>query len=48
VAEQIEEEVLTRSAVELFDVIGEEGIGRYTIDKELGALQEDWGCDQSL
>jgi ferritin len=38
VAEQIEEEVLTRRAVELFDVIGEEGIGRYTIDKALGAL----------
>ena len=40
VAEQIEEEVLTRRAVELFDVIGEEGIGLYTIDKELGALKE--------
>ena len=38
VAEQIEEEVLTRRALELFDVIGEEGIGHYTIDKELGAL----------
>ena len=40
VAEQIEEEVLTHRAVELFDVIGEEGIGRYTIDKALGALQD--------
>ena len=40
VAEQIEEEVLTRRAVELFDVIGEEGIGRYTIDKALGALKD--------
>jgi ferritin len=39
VAEQIEEEVLTRRAVELFDIIGEEGIGRYTIDKALGALK---------
>ncbi|MCU0317902.1 MAG: ferritin [Amoebophilaceae bacterium] len=38
VAEQIEEEVVTRRAVELFDVIGEEGIGRYTIDKAIGAL----------
>ena len=40
VAEQAEEEVLARRAVELFDVIGEEGIGLYTIDKEIGALQE--------
>jgi ferritin len=39
VAEQIEEEIVTRRAVELFDVIGEEGIGRYTIDKALGALR---------
>jgi len=39
VAEQIEEEALTRRAVELFDVIGEEGIGRYTIDKALGKLR---------
>ncbi|MHA7877877.1 MAG: ferritin [Bacteroidota bacterium] len=39
VAEQIEEEVVARRAVELFDVIGEEGIGRYTIDKEIGALK---------
>jgi ferritin len=40
VEEQIEEEILARRAVELFDVIGEEGIGRYTIDKALGALKE--------
>jgi ferritin len=40
VAEQIEEEVLARRAVELFDVIGEEGIGRYTIDKAIGALKD--------
>ena len=40
VTEQVEEEVLTRRAVELFDVIGEEGIGHYTIDKALGALKE--------
>ena len=39
VAEQVEEEVLTRRAVELFDVIGEEGIGRYTIDKALKKLR---------
>jgi ferritin len=41
VAEQIEEEVLTRRAVELFDVIGEEGIGRYTIDQAIGALKNN-------
>ncbi len=41
VAEQIEEEVLTRRAVELFDIIGEEGIGRYTIDQALGALKNN-------
>jgi len=41
VAEQIEEEALTRRAVELFDVIGEEGIGRYTIDKALKKLDKD-------
>ena len=40
VAEQIEEESITRRAVELFDVIGEEGIGLYTIDKELGQLKD--------
>ena len=39
VAEQVEEEVITRRAVELFDVIGEEGIGRYTIDKALKKLK---------
>ena len=41
VAEQIEEETLARRALELFDVIGEEGIGLYTIDKALGALHRD-------
>lgn len=40
VAEQIEEEALARRAVELFDVIGEEGIGCYTIDKAIGALKK--------
>jgi ferritin len=41
VAEQIEEEALLRRTVELFDVIGEEGIGRYTIDKAIGALKSE-------
>lgn len=40
VAEQVEEELVARRAVELFDVIGEEGIGRYTIDKAIGALKD--------
>ena len=40
VAEQTEEETLTRRALELFEVIGEEGTGRYIIDKALGKLKE--------
>ena len=39
--EQIEEEALTRRAIELFDVIGEEGIGLYTIDQALGQLKDN-------
>lgn len=35
VKEQIEEEYIARRQVELFDVIGEEGIGRFTIDQEI-------------
>ena len=41
VAEQVEEETLARRALELFDVIGEEGIGLYTIDRALGDLHRD-------
>ncbi|MEM9417250.1 MAG: ferritin [Bacteroidota bacterium] len=41
VAEQVEEENITRRALELFDVIGEEGIGRYTIDKAIGELRDN-------
>ncbi|MCU0439512.1 MAG: ferritin [Raineya sp.] len=33
--EQIEEEYVARRAVELFDVIGEEGVGRFMIDKQV-------------
>ncbi|KOY87648.1 ferritin [bacterium 336/3] len=33
--EQIEEEYIARRAVELFDVIGEEGVGRFMIDKQI-------------
>ena len=35
VKEQQEEEFTARKRVELFDVIGEEGIGRYMIDQEI-------------
>ncbi|WP_293299327.1 ferritin [Pedobacter sp. UBA4863] len=36
--EQREEEIKARRAVELFDVIGEEGTGRWQIDKAVGAI----------
>lgn len=35
VEEQREEETLARRAVELFDIIGEDGVGLWTIDKEI-------------
>lgn len=38
VTEQREEETMSRRALELFDIIGEEGIGLWTIDQELGKL----------
>ncbi|GAB2788805.1 ferritin [Rhabdobacter roseus] len=38
VKEQVEEEDNARRTLELFDVIGEEGTGRYFIDKEIGKL----------
>lgn len=40
VTEQREEETLARRALELFDIIGEEGIGLWTIDQELGKLHD--------
>jgi len=39
VTEQREEETLARRAVELFDIIGEEGVGLWTIDQEIGNLE---------
>lgn len=39
VTEQREEETLARRAVELFELIGEEGIGLWTIDQEIGKLE---------
>jgi len=38
VDEQVEEEDNARRALELFDIIGEEGTGRYQIDKAIGKL----------
>jgi ferritin len=37
--EQREEEYKARRALELFDVIGEEGTGRWEIDKHVGKIQ---------
>jgi ferritin len=39
VTEQREEETLARRAVELFDLIGEHGVGLWTIDQEIGKLE---------
>jgi len=39
VLEQREEETLARRALELFDIIGEEGVGLWTIDQEIGKLE---------
>ena len=39
VNEQREEETLARRAVEIFDIIGEEGVGLWMIDQEVGKLE---------
>lgn len=41
VEEQREEETLARRAVELFDLIGEDGVGLWTIDKEILSLGKE-------
>lgn len=38
VTEQREEETLARRILELFDIIGEDGIGLWTLDQEIGKL----------
>ncbi len=43
VSEQREEELLSRRAVELFDIIGEAGVGLWTIDQEIGKLEAAMG-----
>ena len=39
VMEQREEETLARRAVELFELIGQEGVGLWMIDQEIGKLE---------
>lgn len=39
VIEQREEETIARRAVEIFDLIGEEGVGLWMIDQEIGKLE---------
>ena len=46
VIEQREEETIARRALELFDIIGEEGVGLWTIDQEIGKL-EAFAADQA-
>lgn len=41
VEEQREEETLARRALELFEIIGEGSIGLWTIDQEIGKLEND-------
>ncbi len=43
VTEQREEETLARRAIELFELIGESGVGLWTIDQEIGKLENDEG-----
>ncbi|MDB5287052.1 MAG: ferritin [Mucilaginibacter sp.] len=42
--EQREEEYKARRALELFDVIGEEGTGRWQIDRHIGDIKYDSGA----
>lgn len=38
VVEQREEETMARRALEFFDIIGEDGVGLWTIDQEIGKM----------
>lgn len=42
--EQIEEEYIARRALELFEVIGEEGVGQFMIDKQIPKITYDKGA----
>lgn len=48
VTEQREEETLARRALELFDIIGEGGIGLWTIDQEIPKLEGKGSKAQSM
>ena len=37
--EQVEEEYIARRCLELFEVIGEDGIGRFTIDQQIAEIK---------
>jgi ferritin len=39
VVEQRQEETMARRIVEVFDIIGEDGVGLWTIDQEIGKMQ---------
>lgn len=41
VVEQREEETMARRALELFDIIGEDGVGLWTIDTEIGKMHTE-------
>src|SRR5690606_30215791 len=41
--EQVEEEYVARRALELYDVIGTEGVGLYMIDKKIPKIKFDSG-----
>lgn len=45
VTEQREEETLARRVLEIFDIIGEEGLGLWTIDQEIGKLGDAEGAE---
>lgn len=47
VEEQREEETIARRALELFDLIGEDGVGLWTIDKEILALGQAAEADEA-
>ncbi len=48
VTEQREEETIARRALELFDIIGEEGIGLWTIDQEIAKLEGQESAAQTM
>ena len=43
VVEQREEEAMARRALEVFDIIGEDGVGLWTIDQEIGRMHSSDG-----